>query len=233
MSSSAPAFLTDAGHVLLTGITGSGDKYGGKSTTAAWWSDMLVDRGHYDYAIAFDPKNAGYVGRTVRSVEAAAAAVEDGDRRIHFVAGDHMLDPDGDALAEKHREVAAFVRGLARRGDVVAVHDDAVMYRDARSLAWFTAVGGNPGRGRNRVKSLVVSQDPWDLPRRSVRSNLDVLVWVGPVGRNTEKYFRTMDMAGALDTVEARHAGEAYVWSAIDGEDVYTFDPVPEAYADL
>jgi hypothetical protein len=222
MHDDAPAFLTDNSHVLLSGVTGSGEAAGGKTATANWWADRLVEAGHFDYAVAFDPKGRQFRGTDVTGVRDAASAVEDGARRLDW-------SPEGRAdLAERHDMAARFVEGTA--GSVVMVHDDAALYADGDGLAWATALGGNPGPGDYPVKSLVVTQDPWDLPRKAVRANLANVGWVGPMTDDAARYFDVMQKSGMADVVRAEH--DAFWWSVHDGAEVHTFTPVPGEYAD-
>jgi hypothetical protein len=222
---SHPAF-TDGTHVLISGVTGSGADFGGKTTTAAWWMDTAVESGHFQYGIAFSPKGNRFPGPTVTSAREAANAVANGKRIIEWTV-DGRPGSVG-SLHEEHANCMDFVSGV--NGDVLAVHDDAVMYSGADSLSWATALAGNPAPGENRVKSLVVSQDPWDLPRKGVRTNLPVLVWVGPSG-SAERYFDCMKKSDAYELVNERHT-EPYMWSVVDGDDnVITFAPVDERYA--
>lgn len=215
-------YLYDGTHVLIAGVTGSGNQWGGKTATANWWADCLVERGHYDFMVAFDQKGGNYVGERVDGPQAAAQAVQEGHRRLDW-------SPDGwGDFGEQHVDMVRFADGL--NGSVVLVHDDAVMYADSDSLKYATALGGNPGDGGDAMKSLVVSQDPWDLPRKGVRSNLPVMAWVGPTTEEAESYFRGMKKGSAFETIRERHT-RPHMWSVVDGDRVDTFDPVPEEYA--
>lgn len=223
----APTWLTDNTHVLVSGVTGSGDAFGGKTSTAAWWLDMAVERGHFDYALAFDLKGGRFPGADVTNAHEAAEAVQRGERRLDWTVNGSPVDM-GD-FSDEHAEAMSFASGL--NGSVIVAHDDAVMYGDADSLRWATALAGNPSGGDHAVKSLVISQDPWDLPRKGVRSNLPVLVWVGPTGEDSERYFDVMKKSAAHDLVSQRHT-EPFMWSAVDGDgSVTTYGPVPEKYA--
>jgi hypothetical protein len=110
------------------------------------------------------------------------------------------------------------------------IHDDAVMFGSAESLAWATALAGNPGPGSDPIKSIVVSQDAWDLPRRGVRANLNNMGWVGPMTDAGRRYWQTMEREAAADAIADRHI-EPYMWSVHDGTELHTFDPVPDDYA--
>jgi len=55
-------------------------------------------------------------------------------------------------------------------------------------------------------------------------------VWVGPMGNEARKFFKSEQMKRAAEKVE-QHTGQ-YRWSVTDGGDyVTTHDPVPEEYA--
>lgn len=218
-----PTWLLDGSHVLIAGVTGSGAEYGGKTATAHWWADRAIRSGEYRFALAFDPKGRQYhEGTHVAGPREAADAIRDGDRFLDW-------EPWRSTIVEDHAAALSFARGLS--GDTIMIHDDAIMYAEADSLVEATALSGNPGPGKPRIKSLVVSQDPWDLPRRGVRANLTVLVWVGPVTETAYGYLRQTRGEGVADRVRDRHEGQPHVWSAIDGDDVRTIAAVPERYA--
>lgn len=222
---SHPVFA-DGSHVLISGVTGSGDEYGGKSSVAAWWLDTAVPV-HFDFGIAFSPKGSRFAGPTVTNAREAADAIGSGSRIVEWsVSGSPT---NFDALGDAHAEAMSFASGLA--GDVLAVHDDAITYAGADSLKWCCALAGNPSGDGNRIKSIVVSQDPWDLPRKAVRSNLPVLIWVGPVTDEIDKFFRQSGKGPAVDVVRERH-DRPFMWSVVDGAGtVSTFNPVPDRYA--
>lgn len=225
---SHPVFA-DGSHVLISGVTGAGDDFGGKTSTAAWWLETAVGAGHFDYGLAFSPKGNRFPGPTVTNSREAAQAVSSGARVIEWTISGPPAQLASSDFGDAHAEAMSFAWGL--NGSVLAVHDDAVMFAKADSLAWSTALAGNPGPGEDRIKSIVVSQDPWDLPRQAVRSNLPVLVWVGPLGDDAKRYFDVMKKADAADVVRERHT-EPYMWSVIDGDgEVMTFGPVPERFA--
>lgn len=225
--------LTDGTHCLVAGVTGSGERWGGKTSTAAWWMDSVVPDdlaapAHFRYGIAFSPKGNRFPNaKTVSDMDSAFEALGERRTKIEWTVDGSPID--GIDLSSSHAECMEFARRLP--GDVFLVHDDAVLYSSADSLQWATATAGNPPPGDPRIKSVVVSQDPWDLPRRGVRSNLPVLIWVGPTTAEAEKFFRQSGKSEAFDVVESRHK-EPYRWSIIDGAgDVATFNPVPSDYA--
>lgn len=222
--------LADSTPVYVGGVTGGAqtDDAGGKTTTAAWWTDKAVEAGHFRFALAFSPKGSNFPDfEQVSNAREAAAAVKDGARRLEWTPPGSPADmPD---LDDAHAEAMSFADGL--RGDVIAVHDDAQLYPGADSLAWAVSMAANPGGADDVVKSLVVAQDPWDLPRQSIRSNLTVMVWVGPVTDNAERYFQVMETPDVAEKVRERHA-RPYMWSVIDADgSVTSFEPVPDRYA--
>jgi hypothetical protein len=225
MSEQRPPFLTDPAPVLLSGTTGSNDAAGGKTTTAHWWSDTLVAGGHYEYLIAFSPKGGNFAAEPVANAREAADAVAGGADRLEWTRPG--MTGGGD-LAEWHHAAVQFADGLA--GSVVFVHDDAQMYPSGAGLAGAVSMGDNPGGDADVIKSIVTCQDPWDLPRKGVRANLNNLGWVGPMTDAGRRYFETFSLPDVADAIADRHT-EPYVWSVYDGVDVWTFDPVPEDYA--
>jgi len=216
------AYLYDNSHALIAGITGAGDGYGGKTATANWWGDQAVEGGHFDYMLAFDPKGGNFVGENVTGPVEAAEAIQGGARRIDWSPA------YGDDLEEQHDTFLRFAQGL--NGDAVLIHDDAVMYASADSLKWATALGGNPGDGQNALKSLVATQDPWDLPREGVRANLPVTIWVGPINETGEHFFESNNMSSVADQIRREHT-EPHMWTVRNGTETMTYDPVPAEYA--
>jgi hypothetical protein len=49
-------YLTDGGHVLISGATGAKEGYGGKTVTANWWFSEAVRKGWHDMGIFINPK---------------------------------------------------------------------------------------------------------------------------------------------------------------------------------
>lgn len=229
MNESTHPVFTDGTHVLISGTTGAGADFGGKSAVANWWLDTAVPS-HFDYGIAFSPKGNRFRGApTVTNAREAARTVNRGTRSVEWSLDSAPTELASESMSDAHGQAMSFAHGL--NGSVLAIHDDAVMYSDSDSLAWATALAGNPSDGGGRVKSLVVTQDPWDLPRKAVRSNLPVMVWVGPLGDDAQRYFDSMKKAEAANKVREAHT-EPYMWSVIDGSgDVTTYAPVPEKYA--
>lgn len=218
---SHPAFLTDPAHVSLSGVTGSAEGAGGKTSTANWWGDMLLERGHFLFMLSFDVKGGNYVGASVSNAAEAAKAIKAGNRRINWqpiAMGD---------LEEQHTQAVQFADGL--NGPTVMIHDDAVNYADSAGLKHAISMAGNPSDG-NPVKSLVVSQDMWDLPRKGIRSNIHNVGWVGPATPEMRRYFEVMKRPDVADQIEARHV-EPFMWSVHDGMELHTYQPVPEEYS--
>lgn len=218
---SHPNFLTDNSHVLLSGVTGSGETAGGKTATANWWQTQLVEQGHVEWSITYDPKGGQFTGQTVRGPTEAADAVQAGANQLNWWPR-HESD-----LADQHDDAIRFAEGL--RGSVVVVHDDAVTYADADSLQWATALAGNPGKGQDPIKSIVVSQDPWDLPRKGVRANINNLGWVGEPTPEMERYYDVMRRGHVAEEIAERHTAP-YMWSVHDGSELHTYEPVPERF---
>lgn len=220
-----PAF-TDGSHVLVAGISGSGDRFGGKTSTCSWLVDHLVPD-HFDFGVCFSPKGHNFPGPTVTTAPDAADAVASGARVVEWSVSGSPFDVDD--LDERHAEAMDFADGLD--GSVVAIHDDAAGYAGSDSLAWATSMAGNPASGDDPIKSLVVTQDPWDLPRRSVRTNLPTVVWVGPLSSEGEKFFRQNGLSDVVEPIRERHS-VPYRWSVIDPDGrVTSFRPVDESYA--
>lgn len=220
-------YFTDNGHVLLSGITGSKEHHGGKTATANWWQHTLIEQGHFDYAVCFSPKGNNFKAVNVSSPHEAANAVQNGSRNLEWIVKGSPASFGDGTVSDAHVEAMSFADGL--NGDVVAVHDDAQIYPDSNALAWACSMGGNPGSG-GAVKSLVASQDPWDLPRKAVRANIDTLVWVGPVNKDAERYFEVMKMKEQVSAVKKAHK-EPHMFSVVTGGDVDTFNPVPGEFA--
>lgn len=210
-------YFTDRTHILISGPTGSGDKWGGKSATANWWIDQLVPN-HYDYGLFFDPSRGGAStqGRTIRnSLKTMATYMRKGENQFHIA-------PRWEDRDAAHEGLMAFIEEHLD-GSVVMAHDEAYAY-DGR-LEWATATAGN----EVPAKSLVVTQRAWSV-NENIRSNCPVKVWVGPMTDEGERFFQTAGKAWVADEVRERHT-EPYMWSVVDGEDIDTYNPVPKKYA--
>lgn len=217
-----PHFLTDNSHISLSGVTGSGKNAGGKTATTNWMLSTLVEKGHYNYAVAFDPKGGQYNGTMVVTPEQAANAISNGENILNWTI------TDIENVEQRHSQAFSFADGLA--GSVVFAHDDAVMYADSGALKNAIALAGNPGPGDFPIKSIVVSQDMWDLPRKSIRSNINNLGWVGMPTAEMTKYFKVMGQQHISDVIEKRHT-KPFMWSVYDGTTVHTYNPVPSKFA--
>lgn len=213
MSRESPVWLYDSTPVLISGATGAGSDMGGKSTLAQWWSYQLVRKGHFDTVIAFDAKGATKYGAVVGGYEQASSALASGENRVTVRPG-----TTGSELEEAHEETAQFVKAYPKK--TVFIHDDAIMYV-GDSLQNSIAVYGNMDPP---VKNIVISQDPWDLPRRGILSNLTVKIWVGPFTSEAERYFDVMKIDGK-EAVREKHT-KPHVWTAVNGSEVTTFRPI-------
>jgi hypothetical protein len=224
MTDGTPAYWWDGSHVMIVGATGAGSDKGGKTATAHYWATAALDHG-FDYAIAYAPKGGGYAFPAVRDARAAATAIADGLPAVMWVPRD-AAEP-----ADEHADVVAFAEGLD--GDVLLVHDDAVMYDEADSLKRSTALLGNPAdEDDDRVKSIVATQDPWDMPRKGVRSNVDVVAWVGPLTDAGRSWLRQRGTGeDRIDAIE-EHGRTPHAWSVLNADDLDRYPPVPEAFAE-
>lgn len=212
-------YLTDNGHVLISGATGAKEEYGGKTTTANWWFEQSVEQGWHDVGVFVNPKGHSKIrGQTVSTLKGLAQSYKHGKRLF-----DYRLDHD-DAEGD-HQRLVEMLRGLP--GEKILVHDEAQMYRDAESLNWCLSQGGNLDSGS--IRSLVLTQRPWNLPEEH-RANMPVKIWVGPVTSEGRKFFEVEHMRGAISEVEEDIA--PYHWAVTDGgEYQHTNPPVPEDYA--
>ena len=221
-------YLTDGSHVLISGATGAGDDYGGKSVLANWWFRQAVEQGHSALGVFFNPKGLGYVTRgsevsRVRTLSGFAQAYRSGARLIDYYPGDGGSEESHGALVETLKRLP---------GDKIVVHDEAQAYKDAESLSWCLAQGGNMAQGSlptGDIRSLTVTQRPWNLPEEH-RANMPLKIWVGPFGNEAEHFFSAERMQGAAEKVKERTG--PYRWSVTDGGDyVTTHEPVPEEFA--
>lgn len=227
---SDPYYLTDGAHALISGATGAGSEYGGKSVLANWWFQQSVSKGWHDLGVFFDPKGLGFVAgddvRRVRSLKGLAESYRAGYRLF-----DYYPQASGDDLEDEHSRLVEMLRQLG--GKKILVHDEAQSYAATdNSLEWCLSQGGNmsnSSEATDDIRSLVVTQRAWNLPE-ILRANLPLKVWVGPMGNEARKFFKSEQMTRAAEKVE-QHTGQ-YRWSVTDGGDyVTTHDPVPEEYA--
>lgn len=210
-------YLTDGSHVAISGVTGVGRKFGGKSVTANWWQYNAVEKGWYDLSVYFNPKHDDFVkGEAVHSLKGFAESYQAGTRRFDF-------RPASTSGADEHGRVMEFLNELP--DSVLVVHDEAASYADADSLHWATARAGNEAD----MRSLVIAQRPWDLGE-SVLANCPLKVWVGPTTPEARRYFQSLQIESAFDLVE-QNTGP-HMWSVIDGGSyVETNPPVPADFA--
>lgn len=225
MSDETRRYLTGGSHVLISGATGAGEQYGGKSVLANWWLERSVATGWHDMGVFYNPKGLGYVrGAIVRDLEDLAREYRSGTRLFDF-------RPPSTYGADEHTPVVEMLRKLP--GSKIVAHDECQAYEGSDGLAWAMAQGGNMDNSADptdSIRSLLVTQRPWNLPEE-LRANAPIKVWVGPATTEGARFFRSEQMQHAWDDVEA-NAG-AYRWAVTDaGEYVTTVDPVPEDYAE-
>jgi hypothetical protein len=221
-------YLSDGSHVLISGATGAGDDYGGKSVLANWWFQKSVSKNHHDMGLFFDPKGLSYVERgdvrRVQSLKGLAQSYRAGNRLFAY----HPR-ATGDDLEAEHDRVVATLRQLP--GRKIMVHDEAQSFADG-SLRWCLSQGGNMSNSAEEtddIRSLVVTQRPWNLSE-TLRANMPLKIWVGPFGNEARKFFQSEQMSGAAAKVESNTG--PYRWSVTDGGDyITTHAPVPEDFA--
>jgi len=213
-------YLTSGEHVYIAGTTGAGDEHGGKTATANWWHSNAVKSGTVDASIYVDPKGHGHVaGARARSMSRLAEVWGRGERLIQFT----------DGSADGHRGVVEFAARTP--GKKLLVHDEAHRYAENGALRWALREGGNPGRSveSGPIRSLVVSQHPWDLPE-ALTNNVPIVIVVGPKRPQLRRYFSTMGIPKAYEDLPEDLPPHA--WSVIDGG-VYLESnrPVPSKWA--
>lgn len=215
-------YLQNGAHVLITGATGAGDKYGGKTVLANWWFTESMKSGTYDMGLFFNPKGHNFVrGETVRSLTELVRSYAAGTRMFDFIPRDSVKD---------HNDVIRTLREVP--GDKLIVHDECHEVSDSDMLDWCYRQGGNIGNGSRfasgDIRSIGVTQHPWDIPE-SVTNNAPLVVWVGPRTQQAKRYFQSMQITGAYEAI-----GEVppYHWSVIDaGEFVETNAAVPDRFS--
>ena len=216
-------YLQNGAHVLITGATGAGDEYGGKTVLANWWFTESCRSGHYDMGLFFNPKGHNFVrGVRVRSLAELVSEYRDGTRMFDYV-------PSSDSVTE-HTNIVETLRQVP--GDKILIHDECHEVAKSDMLDWSYRQGGNVGNGSRfgtgDIRSIGITQHPWDLPE-SVSNNSPLIVWVGPKTQQSKRYFQTMQIQGAYEQI-----GEVppYHWSVIDaGEFVETNAAVPEEFS--
>jgi hypothetical protein len=216
-------YLTDGGHVLISGATGAKAEYGGKTTTANWWFEQSVECGWHDVGLFYNPKGHDFIrGERVDSLRELAEAYRSGTRLFNYCPPVSVTDQG--ALEEQHGEIVETLRQLP--GEKIVVHDEAQSY-PGPALNWCLAQGGNLDEGS--MRSLLLTQRPWNMPEELL-ANMPVKIWVGPVTSEGRRFFKTWEMGGAIAQVEEDTG--PYHWAVTDGgEYQHTNPPVPEEYA--
>lgn len=217
-SSETPRALTSRAHALVLGVTGTGERWGGKSVLCNWWLTQAVERGWYDVGIYFNPKGDNLRGATVSTMQGLAQSYRSGKRLFDF-------RPRSLTGEREHAELMEFCRSLP--GSKMVVHDEASDYaEDGGSLHWAVKRGGNEAN----LKSVVVSQSPTDLPT-GVRKQTTTTVWVGPITADYKHYFSQLGQSEAYEYVR-EHVGP-HEWVVIDagGSELTHMAPVPAEYA--
>lgn len=224
-------YLTDGAHVLISGATGAGDDYGGKSVLANWWFQQSVERGWHDMGLFFDPKGLAYVDRKsrvrrVRTLKGLAESYRAGYRLFDY----YPKSTSEDGLEAEYNAVVETLRRMD--GKKIIVNDEAQSYKDAEMLNWVLSQGGNMSNSEETtddIRSLSVTQRPWNLSE-VLRANMPLKVWVGPFGNEAQRFFNSEQMKAAGEKVRASTG--PYHWSVTDaGEYVTTNAPVPKEFA--
>ena len=216
-------YLTDGSHVLISGATGAGSEFGGKSVLANWWFSQSVEQRWHDLGLFYNPKGLSYVrGQTVTSLSGLAQSYRAGYRLFDY-------RPSNDVEAE-HEAVIETLEQLP--GSKIVAHDEAQSYQGSEKLNRALAQLGNMSNAStptDDIRSLVITQRPWNL-NEELRANMPLKVWVGPYGNEAEHFFNAERMSAAGEKVRANTG--AYRWSVTDGgEFVETNEPVPGEYA--
>lgn len=221
---SDPYYLTDGSHVFITAPTGAGAKFGGKTVLSNWWVQRAVESGWFDLGLVFNPKGHAFIdGQQVKSLKGLAQSYQAGYRRFNYI-------PFDDVEAE-HTQVMETLQQLP--GKKIVAHDECHEYGDSEMLDWCFRQGGNVEDSvkfdTGNIRSLAISQHPWDLPE-GVTNNVPLFVLVGPPTQQAQRYFDVMQIGGAFDAIPDDL--EPYCWSVVDGgEYIRSHAPVPEEYA--
>lgn len=203
-------YLTSGGHVLISGATGAGDRYGGKSSTANYWVDNLISKGWTDVAVVIDPGNGPYDYQEYQTLRGMAQAYQSGARRFTWPRESGVT------------ELVRFVDALP--GSACIVFDEAWMYPDAEGMVDCIR---NLGNQDDPVRGIVVSQRAWDLPD-AIRNSCPLKVWVGPMTSEGSQYFKASGMKHIPESVDP----QPYQWVVTDGGELVSVNaPVPEEYA--
>lgn len=218
-------YLTDGSHVLVAGSTGSGSRFGGKTTTMNWWQDQLYQNGWADLVVFFTTKNNENIANAqkVTTLKGLAESYRAGYRQIHYETRAGRMDTD--ACVAEHEAVIQTVRQLP--GEKAIFHDEAQVYRESEGLNWCLTEGGNLKEG-NSVRSICGSQRAWNLTEEQ-RNCLTVKCWVGPLTSEGQSYFENEGMKRVVDRVKGEV--DPYEWIVTDGgELLHVNPPVPDKY---
>jgi hypothetical protein len=214
-------YFTDRSHLLITGVTGARTDYGGKTTVANYLFDT-AGKAAFDLRLFVNVKLDDGPEKTAdvvcQSIDEVATAMGDGHRHICLSPTDY----DWEAVSRRVRD---FVRELPDDMEKFVVLDEAPEM-DEDALMWFCRVAGNG----NNVKTLLLSQNPGDMPS-SLRTNV-ILVWVGPATGNNKHIFEANNRRAHYEHIRENH--DPYEWTVMTGPDAADrdyYDPVPEEYA--
>ncbi|MDS0243945.1 MULTISPECIES: hypothetical protein [unclassified Haloferax] len=227
---SDPAYFTDNGHLLLTGVTGAqGDylgesgQFGGKSALATWWAD---NPGRSRDLVIFLNAKSDDVGAVLDDFD-EVNRVGDIPDVMDRSGGRVILTPvDGDWEAVSRR-LESFVRALPQDMTKLVVLDEAPEL-DEDAVLSFVRVHGN---GAN-CKTLVIAQSPTDISTKIAKQC--VPVWVGPMKNDYGSWFAVHDIKEAFDFISAAHA--PYHWTVIIGKaagEWHHYEPVPAKYGEV
>lgn len=219
--SDAATYFDDRAHMLLSGVSGSRTRYGGKTSLATWWANTH-GRAAFDVVIfgnfKSDDAPAEHADVEVATVDEVADAMAAGHTSICLTPE----SPDWEAVS---RRLRSFVQALPSDVTKLVVLDEAPEL-DEDALLTFVRVLGN---GSN-TKTLVIAQAPGDLST-SIRRQT-VLVWVGPATEQNAHVFDANGYGNHFAHIRDEH--DPYQWTVITGpgdEDRDTYQPVPERYA--
>lgn len=214
-------YLTDGGHVLISGATGSRPDYGGKTVIMSWWVQHLVAAGEVEAGVMVNPKGHGWLGKgpgpetvTVSTISELGEAWDRGARCFDFRL-------DRSRAEDHHAELVAILLKLP--GKKVIGHDEAHNYAGGKSFEDCLAEYGNLDQGS--MKSLVVTQRPWNLGEDHL-GNLPVKIWVGPITGEGRRFFKSWEMAHVMDQLDDHpDAGRPYWWIVTDASELQEVNP--------
>jgi hypothetical protein len=218
-------WITDNGHILIAGITGSKGDCGGKTGLANWWASTW-GRQQRDLVIFYNAKGSTCVnGTRVHSVGEIGDAMARGQRHFNFV-------PRTEDWETPHQHLKEFVAALPTSMSKLVVHDETPEYAASGSLeAFLKVLGQDDGDFAGNCKSLVLAQNPVDLSK-TARTQTPTNIWVGPTSKDYKPYFDSNSYTNHYEHILENH--EPYQWTVMQGPrdgDRTTFAPVPEVYA--